>query len=81
MIMFSVVDYFMRSVSATSMSLFIVSLVMSLLCMNDVVYEITESWKSNSSGEPSGMYKISIRIGGIACSLVGIAGITINFVL
>lgn len=37
MIMFSLVDYFMQSVSATPISLFVVSLVMSLLCMNDVV--------------------------------------------
>lgn len=37
MIMFLVVDYFMHSVSATPAALFIVSLVMSLLCMNDVL--------------------------------------------
>lgn len=37
MIIFSLVDYFMQSVSATSISLFVISLVMSLLCMNDVV--------------------------------------------
>lgn len=37
MIMFSAVDYFMKSVSATPISLFVVSLVMSLLYMNDVV--------------------------------------------
>ena len=37
MAMFSMVDYFMKSVSATSISLFVVSLVMSLLCMNDVI--------------------------------------------
>ena len=37
MIMFSLVDYFMKSVSATPISLFVVSLIMSLLCMNDVI--------------------------------------------
>lgn len=36
MIMMSLVDYFMKSVSATSTSLFVVSLVMSLLCVNDI---------------------------------------------
>lgn len=36
MIMMSLVDYFMKNVSATSVSLFVVSLVMALLCMNDV---------------------------------------------
>lgn len=37
MVMFSLVDHFMKSVSATPISLFVVSLVMSLLCMNDVI--------------------------------------------
>ena len=36
MIMMSAVDYFMKSVSATLASLFIVSVVMALLYMNDV---------------------------------------------
>lgn len=36
MMMMSLVDYYMKSVSATSVSLFVVSLVMALLCMNDV---------------------------------------------
>ena len=36
MAMFSLVDYFMKSVSTTPVSLFVVSLIMSLLCMNDV---------------------------------------------
>lgn len=36
MAIFSVVDYFMKGVSATPVSLFVVSLIMSLLYMNDV---------------------------------------------
>lgn len=36
MLMMSIVDYFMKSVSATAVSLFMVSLVMALLCTNDV---------------------------------------------
>lgn len=36
MIMMSAVDYFMKNVSATLVSLFVVSVVMALLCMNDV---------------------------------------------
>ncbi len=36
MTIFSLVDYFMKSVSTTPVSLFVVSLIMSLLCMNDV---------------------------------------------
>lgn len=52
-----------------------------MLCFPDAVYRMTESWKSNTSGEPSGFYKIHIRIGGIACSFVGLAGIIANFIL
>lgn len=37
MIIFSMVDYFMKSVSATPISLFMASFIMSLLCMNDVI--------------------------------------------
>lgn len=52
-----------------------------MLCFPAVIYSITESWKSNTSGEPSEMYKIHIRVGGIACLLVGIAGLITFFVL
>ena len=62
-------------------SIFLLIVGMLMLCFPNEVYDITESWKSNASSEPSGLYKIHIRIGGIACSLVGIAGIIANFVL
>ena len=51
-----------------------------MLCFPGVIYELTESWKSNASGEPSGLYRISTRIGGMACTLVGLAGIITHFV-
>ena len=62
-------------------SIFLLIVGVMMLCFPEVVYSITESWKSDASSEPSGLYKIHIRIGGIACSLVGIAGIIANFVL
>ena len=62
-------------------SIFLLIVGVLMLCFPDVVYSITESWKSSSSSEPSGLYKLHIRIGGIACSLVGIAGLIANFVL
>ena len=52
-----------------------------MLCFPEVIYSVTESWKSNTTGEPSEMYKIHIRVGGIACLLVGIAGLITFFVL
>lgn len=62
-------------------SIFLLVIGVLMLCFPDVVYRMTESWKSNASGEPSGFYKIHIRIGGIACSFVGIAGIIVSFIL
>ena len=62
-------------------SIFLLIVGVLMLCFPDVVYSITESWKSNASSEPSGMYRLHIRIGGIACALVGVAGIIANFVL
>ena len=52
-----------------------------MFCFPDVVYSITESWKSNASSEPSRLYKLHICIGGVACSLVGIAGLIVNIIL
>ena len=62
-------------------SIFLLIVGVLMLCFPDAVYWITESWKSNAPSEPSGLYKIHIRIGGIACSLVGIAGIIASFIL
>ena len=62
-------------------SIFLLVIGVLMLCFPDAVYRMTESWKANAPGEPSGFYKIHIRIGGIACSFVGIAGIIANFIL
>lgn len=47
----------------------------------EVIYDITESWKNNRSGEPSDLYLLSTKIGGILCLLLGIAGAVILLVL
>ena len=62
-------------------SIFLLIVGVLMLCFPDMIYSIIEGWKSNASSESSGLYKIHIRIGGIACSLVGIAGIITNFIL
>lgn len=40
-----------------------------------IFFEITESWKSNTSGEPSSLFVFFTRLGGVALILIGIAGI------
>jgi len=52
-----------------------------MLCFPDAVYELTESWKSDSPSEPSKLYRWNTRIGGIACTLVGLFGLISFFVL
>lgn len=46
-----------------------------MLCFPAFIYEITESWKSYSMGEPSDLYKFSTRVGGAAFILVGAAAL------
>ncbi len=38
------------------------------------VWSISESWKSSDASGPSTFYIRSVRIGGIMCTLAGIAG-------
>ena len=50
-----------------------------MLCVPDLVYELTESWKSNRSAEPSDFYRFSTRFGGVMFILVGIGGMIVPF--
>ena len=61
-------------------SIFLLIIGLLMLCFPTMTYNLTESWKSYTSGEPSNLYKWHIRIGGIVFTLVGIAGI-ITFVV
>ena len=40
-------------------------------------FDITESWKSNAEREPSDLYRIGTRLGGILFLLVGVAGMIV----
>ena len=50
-----------------------------MLCFPDLVYELTESWKSSRSKEPSDFYRLSTRFGGVMFILVGIGGLFVPF--
>ena len=58
--------------------LLIVGVVM--MCFPDIVYEITESWKSNASDGPSDPFKLYTRIEGAFVCLVSIAAIIVTLV-
>ena len=50
-----------------------------MLFFPDLVYDLSELWKSNRSAEPSRLYLISTRFGGVMFILVGIGGIFMPF--
>lgn len=48
-----------------------------MLVFPEFVYEITESWKSYSAGEPSKLYIIHVRVGGVCFVAVGLLGLIV----
>ena len=67
------------------MMLFFGSIVMLVIgiCMllrPDVIYRLTESWKNNFSDDPSRLYIISTRFGGVMFLLVGLLGTAAFFI-
>lgn len=46
-----------------------------------IIWFLLESWKSNDATEPSDMYIISTRFGGILCTLAGAGGVIALFIL
>ena len=51
-----------------------------MLLRPDVIYQLTESWKSNAADEPSRLYIISTRFGGVMFLLVGLLGAVTFFI-
>jgi hypothetical protein len=47
----------------------------------DIVWTINESWKSNDATEPSDIYILTTRIGGILLLIVGVVGGTLYILL
>jgi hypothetical protein len=60
---------------ATAAFLIVVGLL--LLLRPDLVWQVTEQWKSSDATEPSSLYMISTRFGGIMCLLVGLASLLV----
>ncbi|TJY43077.1 hypothetical protein E5161_04050 [Cohnella pontilimi] len=46
-----------------------------MLIRPNMIWTITESWKSSDATEPSSLYVFSTRFGGVMVTLAGIAGI------
>ena len=62
------------------LSLLFLAIGFLMLCFPKEIYDLTEGWKSNTPGEPSKWYRISLRVGGIAFLLVGVMGLVSLFI-
>ena len=45
-----------------------------------LIFELTESWKHSGGTEPSNLFLISTRFGGVMCTLAGICGMIVPFI-
>ena len=62
------------------LSILLLAIGFLMLRFPNEIYDLTERWKSNTPGEPSKWYRISLRVGGIAFLLAGVMGVTYPFV-
>ena len=53
-------------------SILIILLGLFLVIKPDWVYYISESWKSNFNSEPSNLYLVSTKIGGLIVLIIGL---------
>ncbi len=63
------------------LSLFVALIGLLELLAPNLWWELTESWKSNSSSEPSDFYLKITRISGVFFTVVGIGGFIVLLVL
>lgn len=59
--------------------LLLIILGLAMVISPKTFYIITQSWKNDSSGEPSGLFLFSARFGGVMFFLAGAASITVTF--
>lgn len=52
----------------------------AMLIKPRLVFELTESWKHDGGTEPSELWILSTRIGGVMCVLAGIGGVSVPFI-
>lgn len=59
------------------LSVIFIALGLLMLIKPSLIWMISESWKSNDATEPSDLYILSTRFGGMMVTLVGIGGILV----
>ncbi|GAA3401957.1 DUF6199 family natural product biosynthesis protein [Paenibacillus hodogayensis] len=61
------------------LAIILIFIGLTMLIRPSLIWAITESWKSNDATEPSDLYKLSTRFGGVMFTLIGI-GLCIAYV-
>ena len=60
-----------------ALSIIIAVLGFTMILKPELIYDITESWKSYTDSEPSELYLFNTRLRGVVFLLIGIAGTVI----
>jgi len=62
------------------LSIILIGIGITMFFKPDVIWVITESWKTENQYGPSDLYKVSTKFGGIMFFLVGLANLIVTFV-
>ncbi|MDD9270437.1 DUF6199 family natural product biosynthesis protein [Paenibacillus sp. GCM10023248] len=63
------------------LGIFLVICGLLMLFKPSMIWNVTESWKSNDATEPSSLYVWSTRFGGVMVTMVGLACLMVKWVL
>lgn len=62
------------------LGIMLVIIGITMIIKPNIIWFVTESWKSNDATEPTHLYIWSTRFGGIMITLAGIGGVVANFI-
>ncbi len=60
-------------------AIFLIAFGLLMILKPQLIWAISESWKSSGASGPTLFYRLSVRIGGILCTLAGIAAGVVHF--
>jgi len=60
------------------LAIILIGIGLTMFFNTEIFWEITESWKSQSSSGPSDFYKFEAKFGGVMFFLVGLAGVIVE---
>lgn len=63
------------------LSIILIAFGIFMLIRPRTFFELTESWKSDTSSEPSKLYIFGTRFGGVMCILAGAGELIVNIMV